>query len=144
MRVMICQAADAAVPEFQKWVQMKGHIASSVAVLTFALGLARFAQAQSFTFTTIDYPGATQTLATGINNLGQIAGPYQAAGVNNGFVDVGGTLSTLNFPAATSTVLFGNRAPGKIVGGYGPGGSFLETLHGFLDSGGVFTAIDFP
>jgi uncharacterized membrane protein len=102
----------------------------------------------TFTFTTIDSPGATNTLAGGINSLGHIVGYYTLAdGIFHGFLDVGGTFSAINDPNATSgTGASDINGTDQIVGSYNftdPSHS-LEGAHGFLLSGGVFTAIDYP
>jgi hypothetical protein len=101
-----------------------------------------------FSFTTIDVPGATNTGAVGINNLGQIVGIYILPNATlHGFLDIGGTFTTIDDPNAT----FGTGAndinsSGQIAGSYNftdPNHPF-EGAHGFLLSGSTFTPIDFP
>ena len=94
-------------------------------------------------FTTIDFPGARQTFAFGVNASGQIVGYYYDSNNNShGFVDSGGRFTTIDFPGAGQTYAFGINASGQIVGGYCE--SVGQNCHGFLDSGGRFTTIDFP
>src|SRR5215471_15593464 len=102
----------------------------------------------TFTFTTIDFPGAAATLAGGINSLSHIVGGYALPnGSRHGFLDVGGVFTTIDDPDAT----LGSEAADingseQIVGSY----DFtdpdhpLEGAHGFLLSGGNFTPIDYP
>src|SRR2546429_6521675 len=76
------------------------------------------AHAASYTFTTIDVPGAIQTNANGINSRGQIVGVYYDSLVNHGFLDDAGTLTTLDVPGGLNTVAFGINKTGHIVGKY--------------------------
>jgi probable HAF family extracellular repeat protein len=92
-------------------------------------------------FTLIDFPGATATNATGINNAGQIVGVFSTASVSQtGFLDSGGVFTTIEVPGATSTWATGINDAGQIVGIFSNGSG----EHGFLDTDGVFTVIDFP
>jgi hypothetical protein len=59
----------------------------------------------SYSFTTIDVPGAINTHALGINSSGQIVGSfvdalYKAHGL---FLDVGGSFTTIAAPGASLT-----------------------------------------
>jgi len=88
-------------------------------------------------YTSLQYPGADGTIATGINNSGAIVG--YALGINSysyGFQLNAGTYSPLNVPGATSTTPFSVNDVGLIVGGYNPG------VHGFLYSGGNFSEVN--
>jgi uncharacterized membrane protein len=120
----------------------------SVSALILLLGFVRLARADSFTYTTIDFSGATTTLAAGINNSSQIVGGYQLAdGSRHGFLDVGGMFTTIDDPSATSgSEAVGINNSGQIVGAYDlnapEAGHVFEGAHGFLDNGGTFTAID--
>ena len=60
--------------------------------------------APTFTYTTIDVPGAVLTVAVGINNSGQIVGVYQLAdGSRHGFLFTPGIgFATIDDPNATS------------------------------------------
>jgi hypothetical protein len=102
----------------------------------------------TFTFTTIDVPGATNTLAGGLNNLDHIVGYYtQSDGIFHGFLDVGGMFTSIDDPTATSgTGASDISGSDQIVGSYNftDPSHPLEGAHGFLLSGGVFTGIDYP
>jgi len=79
-----------------------------------------------FTFTSVDVPGASGTLATGINNRGQIVGIYyDTAGNSHGFLLKQGSFSTVDVPGSLvgvsgmlQTEANGINAAGDIVGDY--------------------------
>jgi hypothetical protein len=95
-------------------------------------------------FTTISFPGSTQSDASGINDLGQITGDYCTGPTIlacHGFLDSAGVFTAINFPGANSTSVTGINNTGQIVGNYFKNNGW----HGFLYSGGgVFTTIDHP
>ena len=84
-------------------------------------------------FTTVDMPGASDTVATGINDSGQITGDYyDNTGTPHGFVDTGGSFIPLDIANASGTEPFGIDGSGQPVGfydaptgvqGFGPDGS---------------------
>jgi probable HAF family extracellular repeat protein len=98
------------------------------------------------TTTTINVPGATETEAFGINNVGQVVGDYSSDGgaTRRGFLFSGGAYSTFAAPGATATIPLGINNTGQIVGyAIGPG----LTTSGFLDQGqiaGAYAGSFFP
>lgn len=92
--------------------------------------------ATSFTFTSIDPPGSTSTIAYGVNTGGQVVGYYTNASGIHGFLMSAGAFSTIDFQGASTTVASGINGGGQIVGRYVANG-----LHGFLLAGGSFTAL---
>ncbi len=93
-------------------------------------------------FTTIDFPGAVSTEATGINPRGDIVGYYDSAdGIRHGYLLSRGTFSSTDVPGAIRTFPFAVNPRGDIVGSYN---SADGRTHGFLLSGGEFTSIDVP
>src|SRR5215472_4856878 len=84
-------------------------------------------------------PGAAATVATGINDLGEVTGIYyDSAGTPHGFVDIGGSFTSLDIPGASGTDPFGIDNAGQIVGFYvDPAGN-----HGFIGNGAGLTALD--
>src|SRR5882724_9539698 len=87
--------------------------------LSCALGAASNVLADGPTFTTIDFPGATQTLAWGINTRGDIVGNYvNADKSDHGFMLSGGQYTTIDFPGATSTEAYTISARGDVGGVY--------------------------
>ena len=105
-------------------------------------------QADSFVYSTINFPGAFQTPAYGINDSGAIVGAYHYEYVNNnwqGFLFVGGSFTTLNVPGSIATTAYGINDSGAIVGVYAgsSGGSCVQGC-AFLDVGGNFTTINIP
>jgi len=74
-------------------------------------------------------PGATFTVARGINNSGQIVGTYSDASGGHGFLYTAGVFTPLDVPGAAATEADGINTSGQIVGTYfdQSGGE-----HGFL------------
>jgi probable HAF family extracellular repeat protein len=130
---------------------MKNRVAFFVIVLTLLLSAARPAPAQSRTYTSIDVPGAVETGASSINNLGQIVGGYLLPdGSRHGFLYSGGVFTTIDDPNTTTMTseALGINNSGQIVGAFDlnspEGGHEFEGAHAFLYSGGVFTTLDYP
>lgn len=92
--------------------------------------------------THIDVPGAQGTVATGINNRGQIVGTYFSGNNSHGFLLSHGRFTTIDVPGSASTELRGINDRGDIVGMYGDGIAFL-LRHGNVTTihvpGSVFT-----
>lgn len=92
-------------------------------------------------FTPINYPGATSTVATGINNSGQIVGYWSNSTVGGGFLLNGGTYTSFNYPGSLSTTPSGINDAGQVVGYYFDASG---TTHGFLYYGPKFYSFDYP
>lgn len=113
-----------------------------------ALGAAGSAQSVSVgslgPFTTIDYPGATNTFPLDINASGVIVGRYLMAGRTHGFLrSAAGDLSTIDVPGALLTVAAAINDEGAVVGQYSLPGA-PAARHGFLLQDGQFTTFDPP
>jgi hypothetical protein len=80
------------------------------------------------TYTTLDPPGSTLTVAQGINNRGVIVGLYIDSG-QHGFVLSDGVYTTIDIPGAISTEINSINATGQIGGQYQDG---VGTMHGFV------------
>jgi uncharacterized membrane protein len=96
-----------------------------------------------YSFTTINFPGASETAALGINNSGQIVGSFNvfSALMTHGFLDTG-SFTTVDVPGVTGgTSASGINNRGQIVGTFAGTGGFAQ---GFLETGGSFSNIDFP
>jgi probable HAF family extracellular repeat protein len=99
-------------------------------------------------FTTIDLPGAKATVASRVNDRGQLVGRYyQTAPFRGpdarfrGFLLDRGKLTRIDVPGAAQTQAVGVNNLGQVVGEYqSPDGIF----HGFLWRKGRFTTIDLP
>jgi probable HAF family extracellular repeat protein len=122
-------------------------VALTVMVLVYALTGTTIPSraADSFSFTTIDVPGATETEASGINNAGQIVGFFRDAGRKlHGFMrTTAGALTTIDGPdAGGNTEAYAINDTGQIVGGFNLSG-FLRTSTGafttFLAPGAMVT-----
>ncbi len=119
---------------------MKVTISPKLLALVFASSLSHEA-----TFSTIDFPGATSTVAFDINPSGEIVGRYVTAGNTHGFLlSTKGELTAIDFPGAVFTVAAGINPRGDIVGMYRLASDLQTVRHGFLLRGGEFTTIDPP
>ena len=77
-------------------------------------------------------PGARFTVATGVNDAGQVAGYYAVAvgaGGNHGFLLSEGAYTTLDPPGSIWTEAWGINASGQVVGVYTDG---MRSVHGFV------------
>ena len=92
-------------------------------------------------FTAFDYPGASATYATGINNGGDTVGYYVAAGVTHAFLLSAGKFTQIDYPGGNNTHANGINSQGDVVGSYA---DTAGHTHGFLLSKGKFTALDYP
>jgi len=97
------------------------------------------------TFTTFNVPGAlpNTTVATGINNSGEIVGSFVDSTGEHGFLYVNGVFTTINVPGSTSTMVNGINDAGQIVGSFSTS-SIGPLQQSFLYSNGVFTTINGP
>jgi hypothetical protein len=100
--------------------------------------------------TSFDVPGALATVATRINNSGQIVGAYSEVSRNlkdpggsmpRGFLLDHGRLTRIDAPGALYTQAIGLNDRRRVVGNYV---DQAGTSHGFLWRRGRFTTIDFP
>ena len=84
--------------------------------------------------------------ANAINNAGDVAGAYVAAGgVTDGFLKLaGGAFHKIAISGASSTVALGVNNNDTVVGFYTDGSGSTETTHGFIwrIGGGVTTKVD--
>ena len=92
-------------------------------------------------FTTIHFPGSTQTEAFGINDFGVIVGTYfDARNFTHGFKLQSGKYTTIDFPGASNTGVTRIDNEGDMVGSYDVNGG---DEHGFtLDKGRFLTQDD--
>jgi uncharacterized membrane protein len=106
--------------------------------------LAPLARAKTARLATIDYPGATQTFALGINPAGDVVGAFTDAAGEHGFVMTNGHGISFDWPGATWTDAYGINPQGDIVGQYGSTDpdTGVKTVHGFLRKDGTLHPID--
>ena len=100
-----------------------------------------------FSFTTINHPEATLTVAEGISPEGYIGGLYaDASGVTHGFVLRHGIFTTVDYPGAAYTDVRATNPAGDIVGNYRlPGENPGYAIHGFvLKRDGTFIPLAYP
>src|SRR5262249_24738663 len=84
-------------------------------------------------FTTIDYPGAEDTVPKGINILGQIVGFWGDGEHGHGFLLTRNGFETIDFPGVTDSGSTAINPRGQIVGIY-----FAEdgSQHGYVRTRG--------
>lgn len=83
-------------------------------------------------FTSVEFPGAVETWAEGINNTGDIVGEYlDSKGAAHGFTLISGSYATIDFPHAAGTVANEINDGGQITGYYAGQDSTVD-LQGFL------------
>jgi hypothetical protein len=114
--------------------------AATAAALTIAAGSANAA----WDFVDVKDPGAGPmgTIASGINDSGQVVGTFfDNSNTRNGFSLSGASYSTVDVPGAAATAATGVNNSGQITGYYtdGSGG-----VHGFTQTGGSATPFDEP
>jgi hypothetical protein len=100
---------------------MRQHLVHCVFAFGFVLSAAntRALAQETQSFTTIDVPGATGTVAQDVNDAGDVVGSYVAAGRTRGFLlDRNGQLYWIDFPGAVFTRAAGINARREIVGTY--------------------------
>jgi uncharacterized membrane protein len=74
--------------------------------------------ARGSTITSFDVPGADASFAYGINDEGDVVGPYNIGQVPNGYLLHAGKFVTVNVPGAAATAIDGINNLGQIVGTY--------------------------
>jgi hypothetical protein len=72
----------------------------------------------SFTFATIDAPGALNTVVDGISDCDEVVGAYYDSSGGHGFIDDDGTYTTLNVPGITNTYGVAINDRGEVAGFY--------------------------
>ncbi len=89
----------------------------------------------------ITIPGAVQTTASAINDIGDIAGFYvDAKMVTRSFLLRGSTLEILAVPGASATEAFGVNDSDQVVGQYTVG----KSTYGFIEQNNHYTTINDP
>jgi len=91
-------------------------------------------------FTAINVPGATTTVALGINDSGAIVGSYTNSSGEFGFLDLNASFTTLSCPGAVGSDANSINSAGQVAGDCSINGK----ENGFFYSGGAFTLIDVP
>ena len=87
-------------------------------------------------------PGAVSSMATGINNKGDISGiATNASKVTSAYLRHAGAFRTLTYPGASQTQAFGLNDLDQVAG------QFVDAagkMHGFIYQAGAFQALDDP
>src|ERR1700730_4382581 len=121
-------------------------------LLAIVLALPSALLSQTFSYASVDVPGALATEARGVNNNGVIVGFYKTTSCSDiyavpscptqGFKYVGGSYKKLAVPGAVSTAIMGVNDYGDLVGFYTDSGG---SKHGFIwYHQNVVKTIDYP
>jgi len=140
-------------------------------LFSICLGLGALAPCAMGSLTSLNYPSAIATRATGINNSGEIVGYYEdSGGVFHGFTDIGGIFTSIDYPGASITQIFGVNSAGVLVGSFNGNAAFEDNQgvfsvlpgtaaeginsvgqvvgnsggQGYLDTGGTVTTLSDP
>lgn len=100
----------------------------------------------TFRFTSLEVPGATSTVAQGINAAGQVVGWYYTAADDrvHGFVTKGTGFTTIDYPGALHTDVRGIGPNGELVGNFSAADEPGVASHGFRrDAQGAFTPVHY-
>jgi len=101
------------------------------------------AEAQTYKFKPLDYPGAIRTAALGIDAGNIVGWYYDANGSAHGFLYDGTNWTPLDYPGAISSEAIGIDADaGIIIGAYT--NEIFGSSHGFLYDGNTWTTLDYP
>jgi hypothetical protein len=99
-------------------------------------------QGATYTWTTIDPPGATLATAAALSSNGYIAGRWDGPdGRRRGYLLANGTYFTIEPPGATFTNANGANSRGEMSGQYVDSSG---KRHGWLLRDGIFTNVDVP
>jgi hypothetical protein len=91
-------------------------------------------------FSDFDVPGATTTMATGINTSGVIVGAWTDSSTHtHGFLLSGGVFQSLDFPLAAGTTAMGINDSNEIAGSFSDAAG---VSHGFIYSAGAYIQVD--
>ena len=100
--------------------------------------------AATYTYTAIDYPGATTTTPYGVNSTGVVVGSYYLSSGNSthGFIWKEGKFTQVEYPGSGYAVLYGVNDDETVVGIYTDENG---VAHGFSQtSDETITKIDYP
>jgi hypothetical protein len=106
------------------------------------IGVPAAARAESLTFTSLDFPGATLTHPNDINALGEIVGQVNFPSSAHGFIFDGQDFSLFDFPGAAFTAAVGVNDLGQVVGVFAP--TLNSGNQGYFYDGTSFHAFSFP
>lgn len=140
--IVVQTVQDPADPTFTQLLGINNS--GTIAGFTGALTAQGFTLVLPNTFTTENFPGAAQTMVTGINQAGYTVGIYvDSGGTTHGFVDIGGTFETVDAPATLFNQALGINNSDRTTGyssATDPAGMTGQTA--YTQSGGVFTNIN--
>lgn len=122
-------------------INERGNLVGSYAVSPVWHGF-YLESASSGVYSTLDFPGASYTMATGINDKSEIAGYYGSSWSgavspgDHGFISRDGQFTTVDYPNSAGTRLYAIDNAGDAVG--------ESTSVGFIYSDGKFHSVTCP
>lgn len=127
-------------------MSLTGACRIACGIVCFAMGLESAAWAGSI-FIPIDVPGASRTIASDINDGGQIVGMFGNGSDSHGFVYQNGAFTTMDAPnllgdgfnRTVYTEASGINDRGTIVGAFQTFAGLGEPVNGFVDTRGRFS-----
>jgi probable HAF family extracellular repeat protein len=100
-----------------EWVELPPNMRCKPVFPLLALISAPIAASAAATVTTLQYPGAPETYATGVNTAGAVVGTYfDGSGTAHGFLYVSGQYTAIDIPGAAGTWITGINDSNGIVG----------------------------
>jgi hypothetical protein len=118
-----------------------GALLGVIAVLSFRPSAMQ--AADGYTFSTIEVPGSSQTVASGIDLLGRVVGYYSDSTGTHGFLYNSGSITKIDYPGSGWAAALGINNTGQIVGAYGASDA-PSGRHGFLLAGSSFSSFEVP
>ena len=116
---------------------------SLITPLLFTVSIITATTVHAGTWTTIDFPGQSQTLLQGVNNNGDMSGYYiDASQVAHGFLVKAGTFTEMDVPGAIATYTFNLNDADQFAGYYIS--SSDGVYRGFFYDGQSFTTLEYP
>jgi len=99
--------------------------------------------ADGYTFSTLEVPGSSLTVASNIDLLGRVVGYYSDTTGTHGFLYNNGSFTRIDYPGSGWTVALGISTNGQIVGSYAASDA-PTGRRGFLLAGSSFSSFVVP
>jgi probable HAF family extracellular repeat protein len=99
--------------------------------------------AQTYTYVSVNYPGAGYNAPSAVNDKAQVVGSWQdGSGTLHGYYWDGTNYTSIDYPGSTGTEALGINNAGVISGLYET--EMSTQVHGFILKDGTFTSYDYP
>jgi probable HAF family extracellular repeat protein len=122
--------------------QVVGHFTVGNVLISFIISNIDPIAGNPGTVDQVNFPGSLLTVATGVNDAGNVVGFYvDGQGQEHGFLLQGGAYTSIDFPGAIATEANGTNKHGDVVGDYTDSAGLV---HGFTLMNGRFQDVDAP